>query len=399
MKKRSIIFILIIFVLLLTSCKPGQSKETTQACEDDAFGCAEFAAGDNIKLGYGAPMTGDYAAFGIDISQGAQIALDDFGDLEGWAFELVVEDDQGAPEGGAAVANKLAADAGVVAIVGHVFSGATAAAIPIYDEIGIPMMSPSATNPDLTAMGTAVFNRNAFTDIAQASAAADYMYNNLSVMTLAVMHDGGDYGQGLAQMVSDNFESLGGEIVAFEAITPGEADYSAPLSAVAANSPDALYFGGYNADAAVMVNQMTQAGLDGVTFFGCDGTFGQDFLEKTGENGEGAYSTTLVPASSAEKDAFDAAYEAAYGDMPGVLSAYTWNGYDSAAVLLNVIKSVAIVDGDTLYIPRGALVNAVRTVKDYQGLAGTITCAADGECNATGPVLYIIQDGAWTSVQ
>ena len=162
--------------------------------------------GQTVKLGMGAPLTGDYASFGVDISQGAAIAVTDAGTVDGFSFELVAQDTQGAPEGGAAVANKLATDPTVVAIPGHIFSGSTEAAIPIYEKAGMPMMSPSATNPPLTSLGSKVFNRVAFTDAVQGQFAADYLYNKLGFTKIAVLHDGGAYGQGLADVVKDACE-------------------------------------------------------------------------------------------------------------------------------------------------------------------------------------------------
>lgn len=89
---------------------PAAVAGAPAACATDEFGCAVIPAGSTVKIGMGAPMTGDYSSFGVDISQGASIAVKDAGDVEGFAFELVAEDDQGAPEGGAAVANKLVTD-------------------------------------------------------------------------------------------------------------------------------------------------------------------------------------------------------------------------------------------------------------------------------------------------
>jgi branched-chain amino acid transport system substrate-binding protein len=344
-------------------------------------------------------MTGDNAQFGIDISQGASIAVEDAGQLEGFSFELVAEDDGGTPEGGAAVANKLASDPNVVAIAGHIFSGATASAIPIYENAGLPMMSPSATNPDLTKQGSQVFNRLVFTDAAQGKFAAEYLYNNLGIRKLAAMHDGQAYGQGLAEVVRDEFTNLGGEVVGFEAITPGEADYSAPLADMAARGPEALYYGGYVAEAVVIINQMGTAGLTETLFFGCDGTFGQDFLDRTGANGEGAYATSLIPASSDAKSAFDSKYLEKFGTEAGKLSPYSWTAYDSAASLITAVKAVAIKSGDNLYVPRGALVNAVRTLSGYQGLSGVVTCDAVGECSSSGPTFYIDQGQQWVEAQ
>jgi branched-chain amino acid transport system substrate-binding protein len=396
--KRTAFFLMLALALLLAACGPAAGAEP-EACQADEFGCAAIKQGQSIKVGYSGPMTGDYSQFGIDMSNAMKLAVAAFGDIQGWKVEMAIEDDGGGAEGGAAVANKLVSDPTFVAMAGHAFSGATAAAIPIYEKAGIPMMSPSATNPDLTTTGSAVFNRNAFTDTEQGIGAAKYLYEKLGVRKLALMHDGGDYGQGLAAVVRDNFQAMGGEVVAFEAVTPGESDYSSPLAAVASAQPEGLYFGGYNAEAAVLVNQMSQAGLEGVVFFGGDGIYGKDFLSKVGANGEGVYSATLVPPGTDPILAFNQTYLSAYGTEAGVLSAYTWNSYDAVGALISAIESVAIVEGDTLYIPRSALVKAVRNMSGYQGIAGVITCQPNGECNASGPVFYIVENGNWVPAE
>ncbi len=395
--KRIALFVVLVAALVLAACGP-KAAAAPEACNAD-LGCAVIAKDQTIKVGYAGPMTGDYSQFGIDMSNAMKLAVADMGNVQGWKVEMAIEDDGASAEGGAAVANKLVADPTFVAMAGHAFSGATAAAMPIYEKAGVPMMSPSATNPDLTTKGSKVFNRNAFTDTDQGKAAAKYLYEKLGIKKLALIHDGGDYGQGLANIVKENFVSMGGEAVAFEAITPGESDYSAPLAAIASAAPEAIYFGGYNAEAAVLVNQMEAAGLSGVTFFGGDGIYGKDFLAKVGDKGEGVYSATLVPPGTDPIVKFNGAYLSAYGTEAGVLSAYTWNSYDAVGALIKAINSVAIVQGDTLYIPRGALVAAVRGMKDYQGIAGVITCQENGECNASGPVFYIVKDGAWVPAE
>jgi branched-chain amino acid transport system substrate-binding protein len=418
MKARFIfVSVLLVMAMFLASCQPAATTQpaapatetgaggeepaaSADVCASDPFGCAEIAPGTTIKIGMGAPMTGDNAQFGIDISQGAQVAIIDAGELEGFTFELVTEDDGGTPEGGAAVANKLVSDPSVVAIAGHIFSGATEAAIPIYEDKGIPMMSPSATNPPLTQKGSKVFNRVAFTDAAQGKFAAEYLYNKLGAKKLAVMHDGQAYGQGLSEVVAARFAELGGEVVATEAITPGETDYTAPLSAFAAKSPDAVYYGGYVQEAVVLANQWVQSGLEGVTFFGCDGTYGADFIERAGDNGEGAYAVALVPAASDAVTKFNDTYKSEFGADAGSLSPFTWNAYDSAATLVWAVKQVAFKgDNGNLFIPRGALVDTVRGLKDFQGLSGVLSCDATGECNASGPIFYVVTDGQWVPAE
>jgi branched-chain amino acid transport system substrate-binding protein len=271
--------------------------------------------------------------------------------------------------------------------------------MPIYEKAGLPMMSPSATLPELTQKGSAVFNRLAFTDATQARFAAQLLYETLGVRKLGVMHDGSSYGQGLAEGTKAAFEELGGEVVAVEAITPGEVDYIAPLSSIAAKGPEAIYYGGYAAEAIVMANQWEQAGLSGVTLFGCDGTYGVEFTEKTGPNGEGSIAVSLVPPDSAEKTAFDEAYAAAYGTEAGELSAFSWSAYDTGKVLIDAIEKVAFKGDDgNLYVPRGALVDAVRHT-DYEGLTGTVRCDETGECNASGPTFYVVENGEWVPFQ
>jgi len=362
--------------------------------------CAVFAPGETIKIGYAGPMTGDYSAFGIDISQGGQLAAEQLGDIQGWKVELLVEDTLGAPEGGASVANLYVSDPGVVAIAGHTFSGATAAAIPIYNEARIPMLSPSATRADLTEGDQDVFNRIPFTDDVQGTNAAEYLYNVLGVKKLALMHDGDAYGQGLAEKVQTVFTELGGEVVAFQAITAGETDYTAPLTDIGAQSPDAIYYGGYYPEAAVIANNMPVAGLTDVILFSDDGTFGTTFLELAGENAEGVYATSGLPPASEAKDKFETDYTTKYGTAPGELSTFTWHGYDIVAALITVINQVALLGDDgNLYVPREAMVAGVRALSGYQGLTGEITCSEVGECNATGPTFFVVENGAWVEAK
>jgi branched-chain amino acid transport system substrate-binding protein len=408
--KLSRLFILaVIFVMILSACGPAAEApeaeepvgvDPTEICENDDFGCAVIAPGQTIKIGMGSPMTGGNAAFGIDAEQAGMIAVADAGEHEGFQFELIAEDDGGTPEGGAAVANKFAADPTVVGVAGHLFSGATFAAMPIYEELGIPMLSPSATNPDLTRQGSRVFNRVPFTDEAQGQAAAEYMFNDLGFRKVAFLHDGQDYGKGLAEIAAATFESLGGEVVELMGITPGEADYSPVLSTIAAQSPDALYFGGYTQEGVVLTNNMPTSGMEYVVFFGCDGTFGVDYLARTGANGEGTYhATPRTPPETPEKDGFDAAYQERWGQAPGELSPFSWNSYDTTTMLIKMVKEVSFVGTDgSLYIPRGALVDAVRNLTSYVGISGTYTCFPDGDCNIEGPTFWIVENGDFVAV-
>jgi branched-chain amino acid transport system substrate-binding protein len=342
-------------------------------------------------------MAGDYAAYGVDISQGAQVAFDEYESATGWEFELVVEDGQGSAEGGAAAATLLASDPGVIAVVGPTFSDECEAGLPIYYAARIPMMSASCTRATLTEGGQDVFNRIPFTDDSQGAFAAAYLYEMLGIKTLAVMHDGGAYGKGLAGTVGIEFTALGGTVVTTEGIVQGELDFTPVLTSIGALSPDAIFFGGYYAEAAVLVSNMEVAGLGDTLFFSDDGIVGEAFIELAGDAAEGVYAgASETPEESAARLAFDAAYEEANGTAAGTLSSYTWHGYDVARAMLSVVEEVAILGTDgNLYVPRNAMVAGVRGLSGFVGFTGVITCNAIGECNALGPTFFLVEDGAW----
>ena len=396
MSKRYYLFSIVIAASLILAACGGAAKAPDVCAENpDESVCAVIEEGSTIKIGYAGPMAGDYSAFGTDISNAGLLAVDDAGEFNGFTFELLVEDTQGSGEGGASVANLYVSNPDVVAIAGHTFSGSTAAAIPIYNEARLPMLSPSATKADLTDGPQNVFNRIPFTDDLQGQFAAEYLYNVLGVTKLAVMHDGDAYGKGVAEKVQQVYMGLGGEVVAVEAITPGETDYSAVLTDVGASDPEAIYFGGYYPECAVIAQGMPVAGMEDVLLFSDDGSYGAAFIELAGPQAEGVYAATGAPLASAAKAEFDAYFESVYGDPPGAISTFTWHGYDIVSALIQTIKSVAILGDDgSLYIPREALVAAVNGLTDYDGLTGMLTCNG-GECNASGPSFQVVQDGAW----
>jgi len=396
MKKNLLIFIIVLIAsLALSACGGGGKAPDACAENPDESVCAVIEEGSTIKIGFAGPMTGDYSAFGIDISNAGQIAVEDAGEFEGFSYELLIEDTQGSGEGGASVANLYVSDPNVVAIAGHTFTGSTAAAIPIYNEARLPMLSASATRADLTGGDQNVFNRIPFTDDIQGSKVAEYLYNQLGVKKLAVMHDGDAYGKGLAEQVQKVFTELGGEVVAAEAITPAETDYSAVLTDIGAKGPEAIFYGGYYPEAAVIAKDMPVAGLGDAVLFSDDGTFGLTFIELAADNAEGVFATSAIPPDSDARTAFDASYQATFGDEAGELSTFTWHGYDVVSALISGIESVAIKGGDgNLYVPREALVEAVNGLSGYEGLTGDISCSG-GECNTAGPTFLVVENGEW----
>jgi len=391
---------------ILAACTPAATNQATEEASGPPAECANenacvtVAPGAPIRIGFGGPLSGDVSAFGEDAANALQIAVKDVGEYEGHKFETQNEDDLGSSDGGAAVANRFAADPTIVAVVGHLFSGATSGGSPIYEDAMLPIVSPSATRIDLSQQGYKIFNRVIPSDYFQGQLAALFIYQSLGAKKLAIMHDGSPYGQGLAERVNKVFTEQGGEVVAFQGITAGETDYSAALNTIAADAPDAVFFGGYTGEAAVFASQRGSVGLGDIPFVSGDGIYGDQFIDLAGDAAAGYYATSALPPSDSPLKAdFDKKYQDTFGIPAGQLSPYSWFTYDAFNVIVEAIKKVAIKGSDgTLYIPRAALIAAVRGTKGFKGVTGDITCDANGECGSTGLAgfgVYQVADGKW----
>ncbi len=363
-----------------------------------------IAPGNTIKIALVTDLTGPIAPMGLDIQRAGEMAINEVneaGGVEGFLFEAIVEDDRCDGAEGTTVASRVASNPEIVAVAGHSCSGPTIAASEIYEEARLPMMSPSATNATLTARGFDVVNRVAFSDGAQGLVDAHYMYKILGIRKLAVLHDNDAYGLGLAEVVRDTFTELGGEVVSFGGINVADQDYRPVLTPLAALEPEAIFFGGYQAQAILLVTQMLDVGLDDVIFFSDDGVQAQAFIDGAGEAAEGAYASFAeTPPGNVEANAaFDAKYKELYGVLPEEQGPFHAHSYDSMMMLINAVKKVAVLDdAGNLVIDREELVKAVRETADYEGLTGTLTCSEVGECGAGRIIIFQVEDGQWVPV-
>ncbi|MBI5929990.1 MAG: ABC transporter substrate-binding protein [Chloroflexi bacterium] len=367
-------------------------------------------AGEPIKIGLATDLSNVIPQPGQDIANGGRIAVlerNEAGGIQGFQVELDVQDDRCSGEDATNVANLFASDPQIAAVVGHVCSGATSAAIDVYVQARIPSVSPSSTAAFLPEKGYDTFNRVAFSDAAQGTVDARYIYTVLGITTLAVVHDNSDYGKGLAETVAAAFTELGGTVAnggELLVINPDEQDYRAVLTPLAAEAPGAVFFGGYESQAALLVSQMKEVGLADTAFMSDDGTFTQGYIDAAGEAANGSYASFVDTSSFANAEALDAfttRYEAEFGVSPDELGPYHAHAYDAASIIMNAIDAVATVDADgNLVINREELITAIRNTKDYAGLTGTLTCdPATGECGAGLISMNLVEDGAWTAVE
>lgn len=364
---------------------------------DDPLGCVEIAAGDPIKIGYALVTSGPNSSLGEDSARGVAIAVDDLGgELMGHPIEIVGEDSQCNPEGGQAAATKLASNPQLVAVIGTSCSSEARVGAPILSEVGLSMVSPSNTAPDLTdpAKHVAGYYRTAHNDLVQGAVAADFVFTELGLTKAATIHDGSLYAVGLATAFADAFKKLGGEIVSEQAVNVGDTDMRPVLTTIAAAAPEFIYYPIFTAEAGFVTAQAKEVpGLETVKLMAADGSFSQDFVNAAGDAAVGMYlSSPDFSAFGDQYQGFLTKHEEKYGEPP--LSAFHAHAYDAMNVIAAAIQQVAKQDGETLIIGKGALRDAIGATKDFQGLTGNITCLPNGDCADPKIAVYEVTDAA-----
>lgn len=395
--------LLVVLMLVLAACQPAgdggpasgePSQGETAEIPTDELGVVEIPEGDPIHLAFWGVLSGPDSSLGVDAQRGVEIAIDDRGgELLGHEIELSSEDGLCTPEGGATAAQKLAADTTIVGLVGSVCSDETVGGIATLTDAGLTTISPSNTRPTLTAEDRdetfAGYLRTAHSDAIQGDVAAQFVYNELGLTTAATIHDGSAYAEALQQVFAESFTALGGTITTQEAVDKGQTDMSTVLSSVAATEPELLYFPIFTAEGGFIAAQSADtAGLEDVVLMGADGLFSADFVEAAGPNAEGMYlSSPDFSAFPEPYQDFLAKHEEKYGEAP--LQIFHAHAYDAANILMNAIEEVAVEVDGTLYIPKGALRDAIYATTDHEGITGTLSCSEFGDCSA--PVIAVYQ--------
>lgn len=391
-KSIATVFISVLFFLLagfsFYSCGEREKPAEPEKTEKSAAPAPAETAGETIKLGVGGAHSGDLASYGLPSVNAAELVVKEInekGGILGKKVELLVEDDVCKPEVATNTATKLLSE-GVDVVMGHICSGATKSALGIYKDSKIVCMSPSATNPPLTQSGDYPnFFRTIASDDAQAKLEVDYALDVLNLKKIAVLHDKGDYGKGLAEFAKGFIEKSGkGEVALYEGITPGAVDYSAVVQKIKQSGAEAVIFGGYHPEASKIVMQMRKKGMN-TTFISDDGVKDDTFIKVAGKYAEGVYATgpkdtsTNPLAIKANED-----HIKAYGKEPG---AFFLNAYAATQALLNAIEKAGSTDYD-------AIVNALRT-EYVETPLGKIRFDEKGDAIGIGFSMYKVENGVY----
>jgi branched-chain amino acid transport system substrate-binding protein len=389
-----------IMALALVASACGSSSKSSSAsskCKADKFGCVVYAAGQPINFGTLLAISGDNANLGTDSQHGVQLALDyldgnfdgTLGTVLGHPVKTTNEDDGCSKEGGQAGATKLVADPTIVAVIGTTCSSAAlGVADKIFSDKGILLISPSATNPNLTASAShqPYFLRTAYNDRIQGAVVSDFAYNFLHTKSAATIHDESPYSDALAAVFRDDFQKLGGTITASEAISSKDTDFKPLLGTIGQGKPDFLYFPDFNPACALIVKQAVGiAGLSASKLVGSDGCFDPTYTQIAGPAANGTYDSGPDVSGLKNTSAFYAnqlltAYQKQFGTLP--TAPYHPYAYDATNILIEAIKKVAISSGGTLSIPRTALRDALFATANYPGVTGTVNCNANGDCGS-----------------
>lgn len=384
--------ILIVLLIVFSLGSVASAQEDTVVVEPDGV----------VKIGLAAALSGEgLAPLGEDIMHGAEIAIANrpvvvIDDAE-FTVELDAQDSQCSAEGGQPVANRFTTDESIVGVVGHMCSSSVEAAMPIYDAAGYTTISPSATGDDMTQRGSPSFNRTAPRDGLQGYYVAQFLYNELGVTKIATIHDGSVYAEGLVGIVSENFEELGGEVVAADAVVVGDTDFRALLEDIAQEEPELIYAVTFPAEGARLIQQRADAGLEDVPYMGADGIHGTEVIELAGDDAEGIYASKPVSPESEELDAYLEQYEETYGMAPP--APYGSYAFDATNLLLDAVEAVGELDDDgNLVISRADLAEYVRSFEPVMGISGFL--APDGTGETAGGLFEIaqVQDGEFVQV-
>jgi branched-chain amino acid transport system substrate-binding protein len=336
----------------------------TAGCERRP-GTSEQSATGDILVGMYGSLTGDGASFGQSSVEGAQLAVEEVnnagGLLGGRKIRLLVEDDQSRPEEASNAVTKLITQDKVVAVLGEVASRRTLAAAPVSQKYQIPMITPASTNERVTQVGDYVF-RVCFIDPFQGEVLAKFAYSDLKARKVAVLKDiQQDYSVGLTDSIQRTFTKLGGQVLDPVSYSSGDADFRAVLTQVRAQKPDAIFATGYYPEAAIIVRQARELGMN-MPILGGDGWVG-DALK----NGRDALKNTFISNhySGDNPDPlvqnFRKAYRAKFNREPDSIAAL---GYDAAKVLADSITRTGGTDGVKL---RAAIAAA-----DVPGVTGRL---------------------------
>jgi branched-chain amino acid transport system substrate-binding protein len=359
------------------------------------LGACAAPAGGTIKIATQSPLSGGQSQLGIDIKNGAELALEQLGGAlrdMGYTLELSPFDDQATPDIGVSNAKTIVADPEILCGVGHLNSGVMIPSSEEYHTANLAFVSPANTNPVVTTRGYLEVNRVVGRDDVQAPAAEQFALDELGATSVYIIHDKTSYGQGVAEFFRTAANDDGLEILGFEG-TEETANFDPIITPILAANPDVIFFAGIYNQAGVFFKQARDAGYTG-TYLGTDGMDASDLADLAGDSltrDGGMYYTTVAGPVSLYPAAgqFATDFAAKYGAAPQPFAA---QAYDAAGICMKAIENAATAaDG----VPtRLAVAEAIRALT-YAGITGALAFDSIGDLPVAN--YYIVNVNATSS--
>jgi len=344
-----------------------------------------------IKVGVAGPLTGPIDQYGISIQRATETAAERYnanGGINGELISVVPADDLCNPSQAVIAANTLVSE-GVAAVVGHICSSATQAALDVYKSENIIAISPASTNPSLTQSSIYPnFLRTVSPDDIQAFLQVKYILEALQLTNIALVHDGGAFGISMAGYANDFIlQSAQGAVVLNGSITPGLNDYSAIVQDIIDSEAHILLYAGYEPEASKILNEMRLQNLQ-IPFFSCDAVKTDGFISNAGANAEGAYVTSSPDISINMIAQFATeTYFSQYGEAPGP---YFYHAYSAAICLIEAIDRT---DSTNMTLLLDTLKN-----QSFPTPIGTTRFDEKGDVIGLGYSVYQVQNGQYVEV-
>jgi branched-chain amino acid transport system substrate-binding protein len=375
----TLVALIVVFSLLLGACaqaaQPTAAPAATISSETAATSepavstdaTAAPATSEPIYLGVSGPLTGQNARYGEQWKKGFDLALEEIngaGGVNGRPLEYIFEDSQSDPKQSVVVAQKFIADERIIVELGDFSSGASMAASQIYQRAGLVQFGFTNSHPDFTKAGGDYTWSNSVTQSQAAPALAEYAVNKLGLKKLAVFYLNTDWGKTSYNLFAAHAKEIGAEIVDEEAYLADEKDFRSAITRVRDANPDGIILYSYQADGALIVQQVRDAGLN-QPIVGGGSLQSPDFLKLGGAAVEGVYvlGEFLPSDPNPVIQAFVTKYKAKYNEEPDLFAVHA---YDTIILIAEAIK----LGGPT----RQGVHDALGQLKDVPSVTnGTVT--------------------------
>jgi branched-chain amino acid transport system substrate-binding protein len=353
---------------------------------------ASAQAADPIKIGLVAPLTGNVAANGQRMKEGAQLFVEQLnakGGIEGRKVELLIEDDRNSPKDAATIAQKLVGIKDLPLVIGTFSTTASLAMAPIYAEAKIPQISPTSSAAEYTKQSSYQFRQNNTEEI-YAQKNADLVLKRLGLKKIALVYYQDDWGLAASNATKAALEKDGAKILLTEALLPGGKDFRPLVSKIKSLDVEGIYLVSHYGEAAVLMQQLRQAGVT-VPVAAAQPLTNPKFIELAGKDADGVLLQTTFFAPNPANKEFSDAYQAKFGQAPDQWAALSYDaaGVGTAAIAA-VLKSGKPLTGEAV---REALANGA----PYKGITG-VSKFQNGDVNKE-TVIITIKNGQYTLAQ